>query len=116
MLDPGIALVLAVHEIPVAAEVTVSVVVPAAVPEGVTEVGEKRHAAPEGSPEQAKETAELKPFAGVIVTVVVPLPPEGKVRDAGDVATEKVGGTAVTLSDTPDASVRLPPVPETVME
>jgi hypothetical protein len=67
-------------------------VVEAAAPEGVTVVGEKLHDAPTGSPEQAKETTELKPFAGVTVTVSVAVWPVDTVNDAGEAATEKSGG------------------------
>jgi hypothetical protein len=68
------------------------VVVDADVPGGVTVVGEKVQDAPDGNPEQANETAELKPLAGVMVTVLVPLAPPAMVRDASDVAMEKSGG------------------------
>jgi hypothetical protein len=44
----------------------------AAAPEGVTVAGEKEHVDPEGNPEQAKLTEELKPFSGVTVSVTVP--------------------------------------------
>lgn len=42
-------------------------------PDGVTVSGEKVQDAPAGRPEQAKETAELKVFCGVIEIDVVPL-------------------------------------------
>jgi hypothetical protein len=59
---------------------------------GVTVAGEKLHDAPEGNPEQANETAELKPFAGVTETVVVALDPGVAVRDDGEAARVKSGG------------------------
>lgn len=75
----------------VVVEVVSVSVVEAAAPDGVTVVGEKLHADPEGNPEQANETAELKPFAGVTETAVVPLCPAVTVIDAGEAATEKSG-------------------------
>lgn len=71
--------------------VTVSVVVDAVVPEGVTVDGEKLHEAPLGSPEQVNITAEAKPFCGVTDTVVVPLFPAVMVRDDGEAVTAKSG-------------------------
>jgi len=70
---------------------TVRVVV-AALPDGVTVVGLNAHVAPAGNPEHAKLTAELKPFCGEIVSVVVPFPPELTVRDVGEAAKVKLGG------------------------
>jgi hypothetical protein len=70
--------------------VTVTVV-EAAAPEGVTVAGEKLHEDPVGKPEQAKETAELNPFSGVIETVAVALCPPVTVCDAGVAAAEKSG-------------------------
>jgi hypothetical protein len=64
-------------------------VVEAVEPDGVTVAGEKPHDAPEGSPEQANETAELKPFAGVTEIDAVPLCPGVTVNDAGEAVTEK---------------------------
>jgi hypothetical protein len=49
----------------------VTVVVEAAAPEGVTVAGLKAHPTPEGRPEQAKVTVELKPFEGVTEMVAV---------------------------------------------
>ena len=46
----------------VVVEVAIVSVVGADAPEGLTVAGEKLHEAPEGRPEQLKETAELKPF------------------------------------------------------
>ena len=60
--------------------------------DGVTVCGEKMQVAPKGSPEQLKETAELKPCAGVIEIEVVPYCPAATVCDAGVAATEKSGG------------------------
>jgi hypothetical protein len=69
--------------------VTVSVV-EAAAPEGVTLAGAKLHDAPEGSPEQLSETAEVNPLCGVTVVVAVPLFPAWTVSDAGETTTEKL--------------------------
>jgi hypothetical protein len=66
-------------------------------PAGVSVVGLKLHAAPDGRPEQAKLIAELKPFAGVIVSVAV----AGAVPLAGLIAAEKsAGGGAVMVTVT----------------
>jgi hypothetical protein len=70
-------------------------VVEAAVPDGVTVAGEKLHDAPEGNPEQLKETAEVKPPCGVTLTVAVPLWPPVTVIDAGVEASEKSGGRLI---------------------
>ena len=67
-------------------------VVEAAPPDGVTVVGLKEHEAPLGNPEHAKLTAELKPFCGVTVNVVVPVPPAFAVNEVGDAAKVKLGG------------------------
>lgn len=75
----------------VADVVTVSVVVAAAVPFGVTVAGEKLHDAPVGSPEQVNETAVSKPFCGVTDTVVWTLCPAVTVSDDGEAATVKSG-------------------------
>jgi hypothetical protein len=45
--------------------VKVTIVVEAAVPDGVRVVGLKEQIDPEGKPEQAKLTAELKPFVAM---------------------------------------------------
>ena len=63
--------------------VTVSVLVAAATPLGVTEVGLKLHAASEGNPLHAKLTCELNPFLGVTANVAVPLCPATIVRVVG---------------------------------
>ena len=76
----------------VAELVTVSVVFADATPEGATVAGRNAQVAPAGSPEQLNETIELNPFAGVTVTVVVPLCPAVTVIDVGEVATVKLGG------------------------
>jgi hypothetical protein len=55
--------------------VTVSVVVSDVVLDSVTLVGEKVHVAPAGNPEQAKVTADEKPFCPVTESVTIPLPP-----------------------------------------
>ena len=77
--------------------VTVSVVV-AAAPEGVTVAGEKEHDAPDGSPEQLNDTAELKPFWGVTVMDVVPVWPAVTESDETDAAKEKSATKPVLLA------------------
>lgn len=72
--------------------VTVSVVVAATAPEGVTVAGEKLQEAPLGSPEQMNVTAALKPFEAVTETVVAPLLPALTVKDPGEAVREKFGG------------------------
>jgi hypothetical protein len=67
-------------------------VVVAALPEGVTVAGLNAHEAPAGNPEQAKLTAALNPFCGVIVSVVVPVPPALSVSELGEAANVKLGG------------------------
>lgn len=63
-----------------------------ALPDGVTVAGLKEQVTPEGKPEQAKLTVELKPFCGVAVTIDVPLPPASTVSAFGDAANVKLGG------------------------
>ena len=63
-----------------------------ALPDGVTVAGLKEQVTPEGKPEQAKLTAELKPFIGVTVTIEVPLPLAFTVNTFGDAASVKLGG------------------------
>lgn len=62
-----------------------------ALPAGVTCAGLKLHDTPDGSPEHAKLTAELKPFVGVTVTVVVPWLLDWMVSDAGETPMVKLG-------------------------
>jgi hypothetical protein len=57
----------------------------AALPEGVIVAGSKEQLAPLGRPEQAKLTAELKPYWGVTVRVTVPELPDWTVSEAGEV-------------------------------
>jgi len=64
----------------------------AADPEGVTVVGLNEHVASAGNPEQAKLTADLKPFCGVTVRVTIPRPPAGTVNEEGDVLSVKLAG------------------------
>lgn len=73
-----------------AVSATVSVDV-AAVPEGVTELGEKLHVALEGRPEQAKETAAANPFWGVMVIASVAELPALMVSEGDASATVKPG-------------------------
>jgi hypothetical protein len=77
----------------VAAVVTVSVVVAAAGPDGVSVAGEKLHASPAGNPIHANETAEANEFCGEIEIVAVPLAPAVTVIVAGAAVTENSGGT-----------------------
>jgi hypothetical protein len=72
----------------------VSVVGTAALVVGVTVEGLKVQLAPDGSPEQAKLTVELKPSTGVTVSVTVPWPPDCTVSDVGDAEREKPGAVA----------------------
>jgi hypothetical protein len=73
----------------------------AAAPEGVTVVGLKEQVAPAGTPEQAKLTAELKPYSGVTVSVTVPGAPDLTVREDGEAPNVKfAGGTLATVSET----------------
>jgi hypothetical protein len=70
---------------------TVSVVVAALVPLGVTVDGEKVQVLAAGSPEQEKLTCWLKPSAGVTLTVVVPVSPAVTVTVVGLKLTVNVG-------------------------
>lgn len=70
------------------AEVVTVSVVEAAPPDGVTEPGKKLHDAPDGNPEQAKFTTELKPYSGVTVIEVVPLCPPVTEMEEGEAAME----------------------------
>src|ERR1700676_1368832 len=67
-------------------------VVEASVAEGAKVGGEKVQDDPEGRPEQANETMELKPSAGVTAMEAVPVWPAVMVNAVGDAATEKSGG------------------------
>ena len=67
---------------------------------GVTEVGLNEQLAPAGNPEQARVTAELKPFCGVMVNVTVPCPPALRVSDAGVPANVKVTGSTYAAEET----------------
>ena len=63
----------------------------AADPEGVTVVGLNEQLAFAGNPEQAKLTAELKPFCGVTVRVTFPCPPDATANKEGDALSVKLG-------------------------
>jgi hypothetical protein len=89
-------LVLELGAVFLAEAVTVSVVV-AAVPKGVTELGEKLHDAPEGNPEQLNETADEYPFSGVTKTAAVLLCPCGTIKEAGKRLTRKLGLPVFTV-------------------
>jgi hypothetical protein len=87
----------------------------AAAPEGVTVVGLKEQAAPAGSPEQAKLTAELKPYSGVIVSETVPDAPDWTVNEEGEAPNVKfAGGALATVRGTVVVSVTPALVPATV--
>ncbi len=66
-----------------------------------TVAGANWHVAPLGRPEQVSVTAEVveKPFAGVIVTVSVPLPPAVSVRDAGEAVSVKSGSGETAVAE-----------------
>jgi hypothetical protein len=78
--------------------VTVSVVVTAAGPDGVSFAGEKLHAPPGGNPEHANETADANAPCGEIEIVAVPLLPAVTVIVAGPAVTEKSGGTVIVYA------------------
>jgi hypothetical protein len=87
----------------------------AAAPEGVTTAGLKEQAAPVGSPEQAKLTAELKPYCGVIVSETVPGAPDWTVSEEAEAFNVKFGGGALaTVRETVVVSVTPALVPATV--
>jgi hypothetical protein len=52
----------------------------------------KLHSYPAGCPEHVKETAELKPFAGMTDTVVCVPSPVGIDMEVGEADTEKSAG------------------------
>jgi hypothetical protein len=92
----------------------VTVVVAAAVPFGVTVVGEKEHVPPLGRPLQAKLTCWLKPPAGVTVMVVCAEPPALTEPLVGEAAILKLGGGAaatvtVTALDVEPEKLLSPP-------
>jgi hypothetical protein len=68
----------------------------AALPAGVTVAGLNEQETPAGSPEQAKLTAELKPFRGVTVSRTAPCAPEFTVSKFGAAPNAKVGGGLIT--------------------
>ena len=83
---------------------------------GVTAVGLKEHVTPAGRPEQAKLTAELKPYSGVTVSETVPDAPGWTVREEGEAPNVKfAGGALVTTRETVVFSVTPALVPATVM-
>jgi hypothetical protein len=87
-------------------------VVVAAAPAGVTVGGLKEQVIPDGSPEQAKLTAELKPFVGVTETVavagelVVPVPLLGLI-----VSAKSGTGTVIETLTAFDAEAENPAAP-----
>jgi hypothetical protein len=89
----------------------------AAAPEGVTVVGLNKQAAPAGSPEQEKVTAELKAYFGVTVSETVPDVPDLMVREEGETPRVKfAGGGFATTRETVVVSVTPALVPATVTE
>lgn len=87
----------------------------AAAPEGVTVVGLKEQVAPAGNPEQAKLTAELKPYWGVTESVTVPEAPDLTVKEEGETPNVKFGGGALAIvSETLAVSVTPSLVPFTL--
>lgn len=91
----------------------VAVVVIMLVPFGATLAGLNVHVVSLGSPEQVNITALLNPLSGVIVTVLVPVPPGAMLRVVGLVAIEKSGGRGWTVTvaagDVDRAKDPLPP-------
>ena len=77
---------------PVVVDVEIVIVVVAVELDGVRVAGEKLHAAPAGNPEQLNVIGVSTEFLGVTRTVVVPLCPGVRVRDAGERVRVKVGG------------------------
>jgi hypothetical protein len=67
----------------------------AADPLAVSVAGEKRQAAPVGSPEHTKVIAELNPYCGVTLIVVLALWPELTVADVGEAASVKLAAGRV---------------------
>ena len=104
-------------DIPVMVAVTVPVVaVPLAVNVNVLVLvalaGLKEAVTPLGRPEADKLTLPLKPFCGVMVTVLVPLVPCKIVRLLGDAESVKfVPGAGFTASDMVVVLVMLPDIP-----
>jgi len=76
----------------------VAVVVIVLVPLGVTLTGLKVQVVWLGSPEQVNVTVLLNPLSGVIVTVLVPVPPGAMLRVVGLAAIEKSGGSGWTVT------------------
>jgi len=68
---------------------------------------------PLGKPDAEKLTLPLKPFCGVIVTVLAPLAPCVIVRLFGDAESVKVGG-GLTVSEIAVAADKFPDEPATV--
>ena len=71
-----------------------------AVPVTFSEDGEKVHAAPAGSPEQARVTVPVKPLLGARLNITEAAPPEGtvKVPAAALSANVPVPGLAATAA------------------
>ena len=74
-----------------------------AAPEGVRVAGLKEQVAPAGSPEHAKLIAELKPYSGVAVSVMVPWVPALSVTDPGVACKVNVDGGVMVYVAEPTA-------------
>jgi hypothetical protein len=76
---------------------------------GVTVWGLKLQEYPDGSPEQAKETAELKPFVGVTVRVVfaAAVPLAAPFPGESEMAKSAAGGGAVVTVTVTTGEVEL---------
>ncbi|MGA8529266.1 MAG: hypothetical protein WB622_06090, partial [Acidobacteriaceae bacterium] len=94
-------------------------VVVAGLPDGVTVAGEKVQVAREGNPEQAKETAEVKPFSGATLMKAEALCPELTETTEAEAESEKSGGgrlmvyvaVAMGLAASPAATAMASTVP-----
>ena len=68
-----------------------------------------------GTPDADKEIAELNPWVGVAVIVVVAPPPHSARTEVGDALRLKLPTAAVTVSDTVVVRTMAPLVPVTVI-
>jgi hypothetical protein len=114
-VDPEVPVTVTVA-VPVVAEeeaVRVRVDVPLPFAGGVTGFVEKEAVTPEGRPEAARVTAELKPLELATVIVLVPLEPWVMLTEVGEAETANAGA-AVTVRVTVALWVVEPLVPVTV--
>lgn len=78
----------------------------------VAELGEKVAVTPVGRPVAESATEPVKPFCGVTLMVVVPLPPCATVSEVGEEASVKLAvADAATVTVTVVLAVKLPDVP-----